>query len=124
MKILIKRRIISSTAWLQELSQRNNSVKPRALRLMSSKLHALLPFLIAVISITCIPTAYALTDDGDDFSNNLFSDLSPILALFGEQVAKQFMAGSLGWSDNVLFAMVSSRVVLPICQFLSHVYVT
>ena len=27
-----------------------------------------------------------LADPGDDFSNNLFSDLAPILALFGEQV--------------------------------------
>ena len=27
-------------------------------------------------------------DDGKDFSNNLISDLAPILALFGEQVFK------------------------------------
>jgi hypothetical protein len=30
-------------------------------------------------------------DTGDDFSNNLFSDLAPLLALFGEQVAKQYV---------------------------------
>jgi len=30
-------------------------------------------------------------DDGDDFSNNLFSDLAPLLTLFGEQVAKQYV---------------------------------
>ena len=31
------------------------------------------------------PSVSAL-EDGDDFSNNLFSDLAPILTLFGEQV--------------------------------------
>jgi hypothetical protein len=54
-----------------------------------------------------LPTTSGLAEDGDDFSDNLFSDLAPLLALFGEQVAKQFMAGSLGWSDNIIFSMVS-----------------
>ncbi|KAK4226433.1 hypothetical protein QBC38DRAFT_231110 [Podospora fimiseda] len=43
--------------------------------------------------------------DGNDFSNNLFTDLSPILALFGEQVTKQFLSLSLCWADNILLAM-------------------
>jgi hypothetical protein len=30
---------------------------------------------------------FVSADTGEDFSNNLFSDLAPILALFGEQVA-------------------------------------
>lgn len=30
--------------------------------------------------------------DGSDFSNNLFSDLAPLLTLFGEQVTKQFFS--------------------------------
>ena len=42
---------------------------------------------------------------GDEFSNNLFSDLAPLLTLFGEQVTKQFLSMSLGWADNVLLAM-------------------
>ncbi|KAK4196235.1 hypothetical protein QBC40DRAFT_314022 [Triangularia verruculosa] len=42
---------------------------------------------------------------GDEFSNNLFSDLAPLLTLFGEQVTKQFLSLSLGWADNVLLAM-------------------
>jgi hypothetical protein len=43
--------------------------------------------------------------EGDDFSNNLFSDLAPLLTLFGEQVTKQFLSMSMGWADNVLLAM-------------------
>ncbi|KAG9498558.1 hypothetical protein J7337_009366 [Fusarium musae] len=42
---------------------------------------------------------------GDDFSNNLFSDLAPLLTLFGEQVTKQFLSMSMGWADNILLAM-------------------
>ncbi|KAH7007323.1 hypothetical protein EDB80DRAFT_842607 [Ilyonectria destructans] len=42
---------------------------------------------------------------GDEFSNNLFSDLAPLLTLFGEQVTKQFLSMSMGWADNILLAM-------------------
>lgn len=42
---------------------------------------------------------------GDEFSSNLFSDLAPLLTLFGEQVTKQFLSRSLGWADNILLAM-------------------
>ena len=50
----------------------------------------------------------ALTEgdfDGNDFANNLFSDLAPLLTLFGEQVTKQFLSMSMGWADNILLAM-------------------
>ncbi|KAK4443355.1 hypothetical protein QBC34DRAFT_362061 [Podospora aff. communis PSN243] len=42
---------------------------------------------------------------GDELSNNLFSDLAPLLTLFGEQVTKQFLSMSMGWADNVLLGM-------------------
>ena len=69
------------------------------------RLHISRGIFCGVVFAAFLPVTSALAN-GVDFSNNLFSDLSPILALFGEQVAKQFMAGSLGWSDNILFAMV------------------
>lgn len=47
------------------------------------------------------PTAF----QGDEFSNNLFSDLAPLLTLFGEQVTKQFLGLSMGWADSFLLAM-------------------
>ena len=81
------------------------------------RLHIPRGIFCAVVFAACLPVASALAN-GEDFSNNLFSDLAPILALFGEQVAKQFMAGSLGWSDNILFAMV----VLPVQSFLGAFY--
>ncbi|KAF3918022.1 Ankyrin-2 [Orbilia brochopaga] len=53
-------------------------------------------------------------DPGDDFSNNLFSDLAPLLALFGEQVAKQFLSQSLSWLDSVIFAMAPLGIITAI----------
>lgn len=42
---------------------------------------------------------------GDELSNNLFSDLAPLLNLFGEQVTKQFLSMFTSWEDNVLLAV-------------------
>lgn len=105
-----------SPEWFQGLCKHKKPIKLPVLRLIS-KLRALLLFLLAIVSIAYIPRASAFTD-GADFSNNLFSDLGPILSLFGEQVAKQFMAGSLGWSDNILFAMVGQYTkYIPSAEF-------
>jgi len=40
-----------------------------------------------------------------EFSSNFISDLGPLIALFGEQVTKQFMSQSMGWYDHIIFAM-------------------
>ncbi|KAF2792374.1 hypothetical protein K505DRAFT_218499, partial [Melanomma pulvis-pyrius CBS 109.77] len=42
---------------------------------------------------------------GEAFSNNLLSDLAPLLTLFGEQVTKKFLSLSMGWVDNILVAV-------------------
>jgi hypothetical protein len=52
-----------------------------------------------------IPLPTGQKFQGDEFSNNLFSDLAPLLTLFGEQVTKQFLSMSMGWADDVLLAM-------------------
>ncbi|OBS25934.1 hypothetical protein FPOA_06467 [Fusarium poae] len=54
------------------------------------------------------------SDDGDDFSNNLFSDLAPLLALFGERVTMQFMSQSTGWADNIILAMAPIGIITAI----------
>jgi hypothetical protein len=56
----------------------------------------------------------AAAKSGDDFSNNLFADLGPVLALFGEQVTIQFMSQSMGWADNIIFAMAPLGVITAI----------
>lgn len=69
-------------------------------------------FASIIVFCSLIPSARA--DNGDDLANNLFSDLAPILALFGEQVAKQFLSESMGWADNILFAMAPLGVITGI----------
>ncbi|KAL7914158.1 hypothetical protein GGI35DRAFT_236669 [Trichoderma velutinum] len=44
-------------------------------------------------------------DGGDDFANNLASDLGPIIALFGERVVMQFMSQAMGIADCILLAV-------------------
>lgn len=69
-------------------------------------------FMSVLLATTFVRHAAAAT--GEDFSNNLLSDLAPILALFGEQVAKQFMSQSMGWADNVIFAMAPLGIITAI----------
>ncbi|KAF4465565.1 ankyrin repeat [Fusarium albosuccineum] len=51
---------------------------------------------------------------GDEFSNNLFSDLAPLLTLFGEQITKQFLTMSMGWADSLLLAMGPLGIITTI----------
>lgn len=46
-----------------------------------------------------------------EFSNGLISDLAPLLALFGEQLTKQFMSQSMYWSDHIMFAMAPLGII-------------
>jgi len=50
----------------------------------------------------------------DDFSNNLATDLAPLLALFGEQVTKQFMSESTTIGDNFIFAMAPLGILTAV----------
>ncbi|KAG8407463.1 hypothetical protein J3459_018475 [Metarhizium acridum] len=62
-----------------------------------------------LIVITFAATSAA--DSGDDFSNNLFSDLAPLLAVFRERVTMQFMSQSTGWADNIILAMAPLGII-------------
>lgn len=42
---------------------------------------------------------------GQEFAANFLTDLAPLLALFGDQVVRQFMAQSQDWADHIIFAM-------------------
>ncbi|KAI5801655.1 hypothetical protein DFH27DRAFT_64201 [Peziza echinospora] len=54
-------------------------------------------------------------DDKDEFANNLFSDLAPLLALFGERVAQQFLSEAVSnWSDSIIFAMAPIGILTAV----------
>ena len=61
-----------------------------------------------------IQAGFALEDSGDQFSNNLFSDLAPIITLFGEQVSKQFILNSTSFVDNIIFAMAPLGIITAV----------
>lgn len=50
----------------------------------------------------------------DDFANDLFSDLAPLLSLFGEQVAKQYMSHSMFWLESVIFGFAPLGILTAI----------
>ncbi|KAK5652908.1 hypothetical protein OQA88_9386 [Cercophora sp. LCS_1] len=53
--------------------------------------------------------------EGDaEFAFDLFSDIAPVLALFGEQFATQFASESLTWIDHLVFAMVPLGILTMI----------
>jgi hypothetical protein len=53
-------------------------------------------------------------DAWDDFSNNLATDLAPLIALFGEETTKQYLSESLGWLDNFIFALVPLGIITAV----------
>lgn len=59
------------------------------------------------------PSPPAELDVGGLWSNSV-SDFGPLLALFGEQVARQFLSESMGWADNVIFAMAPLGIITAI----------
>lgn len=66
--------------------------------------------LIVLVIVSCLICGTA-ADDGDDFANNLLTDLGPLLNLFGERVTMQFMSQSMGWTDNITLAMAPLGII-------------
>jgi hypothetical protein len=54
------------------------------------------------------------TDDGDNTINNLLSDLAPLLALFGERFAQQFLSDSTSLWDCIVFACAPLGIITAI----------
>lgn len=69
---------------------------------------------LGILVITLIATPVAAAEDDAEFAFNLFSDVAPILALFGEQFARQFLSESLTWLDHLIFAMVPLGIITAV----------
>lgn len=50
----------------------------------------------------------------DDFANNLATDLAPFITLFGEQVTKQYLSESVGFLDNLIFALAPLGILTAV----------
>ncbi|WAO95424.1 B30.2/SPRY domain-containing protein [Fusarium falciforme] len=53
----------------------------------------------------------AAAEDSSEFTLNLFTDIAPILALFGEQFAQQYLSQSFTWRDHLIFACVPLGII-------------
>ncbi|KAI6750430.1 hypothetical protein HG530_014711 [Fusarium avenaceum] len=73
-----------------------------------------MPCIVSWLFIATLLIGCMAADEGDDFSNNLFSDLAPLLALFGERVTMQFMSQSMEWADNIILAMPPLGIITAI----------
>ncbi|KAF3935762.1 Ankyrin-1 [Dactylella cylindrospora] len=63
-------------------------------------------------AFACLP--YATAIEWDDFTNNLATDLAPLITLFGEQVTKQFLSESLSIWDNIIFSMAPLGILTAV----------
>ncbi|KAF8847912.1 hypothetical protein BDZ45DRAFT_606723, partial [Acephala macrosclerotiorum] len=53
-------------------------------------------------------------DQWDDFTNNFVTDLTPPIALFGEQVTKQFLSESTSTWNNVIFSLLPLGILIAV----------
>ncbi|KAK6838724.1 hypothetical protein RU639_000093 [Aspergillus parasiticus] len=58
-----------------------------------------------LILVTCFIIPAARAGGWDDFTDNLATDLAPLISLFGERLTTQFLSESVSLLDNVIFAL-------------------
>src|SRR4051812_48794683 len=56
----------------------------------------------------------AAADDLSDFSNNLATDIGPLLVLFGESITRQYLSESTSFVDYFIFAMAPIGIITTI----------
>ncbi|KAI5809194.1 hypothetical protein BZA77DRAFT_364287 [Pyronema omphalodes] len=65
-------------------------------------------------STSYTPGNSSIAINGAEVSNNLISDLAPLLALFGERFTQQFLSFSTSWGDSLLFALAPLGIITAI----------
>ncbi|KAK5994001.1 Ankyrin repeat domain-containing protein 50 [Cladobotryum mycophilum] len=67
-----------------------------------------------LLIIYALAIAGARADDLSDFSNNLASDLGPLLSLFGEAITRQYLSESTSFLDYFIFSMVPIGILTTV----------
>lgn len=94
----------------------SNSEDPRpstSITISTSTFPALRRFFGTLLLAAQIPLVQA-GGISEELSNNIIADLAPFIALFGEQVTKQFMSESMGVADNIIFAVAPLGIITAI----------
>src|SRR5579862_2559844 len=66
------------------------------------------PFTYAADNTTAAGADYKTAAE---FAMGLFTDLAPVLSLFGTEFFKQFISQSIDWADDFLFAMAPLGII-------------
>ncbi|KAJ6009274.1 hypothetical protein N7522_004290 [Penicillium canescens] len=61
--------------------------------------------MLSMLFLLFLFVPFVAADNWDDFTNNLATDLAPLITLFGERLTKQFLSESISILDNVIFAL-------------------
>ncbi|EGX91233.1 ankyrin repeat domain-containing protein 28 [Cordyceps militaris CM01] len=64
-----------------------------------------------ILALAVVGPVVVAADELDDFSNNLATDLGPLLVLFGEAMTKQYLSESTSFLDYFIFAMAPIGVL-------------
>src|SRR5438270_13619753 len=68
----------------------------------------------ALLLVTALFLPFVKADQWDDFTNNFATDLTPLIALFGEQVTKQFLSESISSWDNLIFSLLPLGILTAV----------
>ncbi|KAF4924056.1 hypothetical protein CGCVW01_v004329 [Colletotrichum viniferum] len=94
------------------------SNKPPLFSFQKTEIQGWLFFCIFVALASVRARAASADSDADDalsdFTNDLFTDLGPLLALFGEQMTKQYISESTTYYDYFMFGMGPIGVITTI----------
>jgi len=69
---------------------------------------------ITFLSLPLLVSAESTTEGWKDFTNNFATDLAPLIALFGEQVTKQFLSESTDFLDNIIFGVAPLGILTAV----------
>ncbi|RYP48107.1 hypothetical protein DL768_005960 [Monosporascus sp. mg162] len=72
----------------------------------------MIPLVFALLPPVAI--AVATPAEWNQFANNFATDLAPIIALFGEQVTKQFLSESTSFLDNIIFGVAPLGIITAV----------
>jgi ankyrin repeat protein len=67
-----------------------------------------------LLVLAAAPAGAMAGDELNDFSNNLATDLGPLLALFGEAMTKQYLSESTSFLDYFIFALAPIGIMTAI----------
>ena len=67
-----------------------------------------------LLILCAIAFASVHADDLSDFSNDLATDIGPLLVLFGESMTKQYLSESTTFLDYFIFAMAPIGILTAI----------